>query len=77
MQGPSFLPPLPPFLLYEKEVSEVSSSPQGRGITQKPCLLWGGFPAIHGDHGDHGPGDHGERSVIGMLRPPLSPLPRK
>ena len=39
----------------EKEVSEVDSTPlEVRGLAWKPCLLWNGFPAIHGNHGDHG-----------------------
>lgn len=39
----------------EKEVSEVDSTPlEVRGLALKPCLLWNGFPAIHGNHGDHG-----------------------
>lgn len=59
----------------EKEVSEVDSTPlEVRGLARKPCLLWNGFPAIHGNHGDHGPSAW---RLVGVIWPTSSPSPQE
>ena len=59
----------------EKEVSEVDSTPlEVRGLAWKPCLLWDGFPAIHGNHGDHG---MSAWRLEGVIWPMPSPSPQE